>query len=201
MAHYSRLDKIVIDVAPDDHDAELAFWAGAIGPPLIQSERYAEYHSGEIPGQDIGILVQRLPTTWNTTAPRASSSSASGSDGPTECPSGGTVVRRTNNMIRDFDASFTRFGNAMTLVVAGRGSRHEHEEVRGASPRRRRPRRSFGDEWSSFGIALPPLMVQALRDELPGFRGLRSVDGASAPVSWAPSRRPVPRCRTFARVG
>ena len=60
MAHYSRLDKIVIDVAPADHDQELAFWSGVSGRPLTQSEQYPEYHWGEIPGQDIGILVQRL---------------------------------------------------------------------------------------------------------------------------------------------
>jgi Glyoxalase-like domain len=60
MAHHSRLDKIVIDVAPADHDEEVAFWSGATGRPLTQSGRYPEYHWGEIPGQDVGILVQRL---------------------------------------------------------------------------------------------------------------------------------------------
>jgi hypothetical protein len=60
MAHYSRLDKIVIDVAPPDHDAEVAFWAAATGQPLTQVEQHPEYHSGEIPGQDVGVLVQRL---------------------------------------------------------------------------------------------------------------------------------------------
>jgi hypothetical protein len=60
MAHHSRLDKIVIDVAPADHDKEVAFWSGATGRPLTQRGRYPEYHWGEIPGQDVGILVQRL---------------------------------------------------------------------------------------------------------------------------------------------
>jgi hypothetical protein len=60
MAHHSRLDKIVIDVAPADHDKEVAFWSGACGRPLTQSRRYPEYHLGEIPGQDVGLLVQRL---------------------------------------------------------------------------------------------------------------------------------------------
>ena len=60
MAHYSRLDKIVIDVAPADHDDEVEFWSGATGRPLTQSGRYPEYHWGEIPGQDVGFLVQRL---------------------------------------------------------------------------------------------------------------------------------------------
>jgi hypothetical protein len=60
MAHHSRLDKIVIDVAPADHDKEVAFWSGVTGRPLARSGRYPEYHSGEIPGQDVGLLVQRL---------------------------------------------------------------------------------------------------------------------------------------------
>ena len=60
MAHHSRLDKIVIDVAPADHDKEVAFWAGATGHPMARSDRHPEYHWGELPGQDIGILVQRL---------------------------------------------------------------------------------------------------------------------------------------------
>ncbi len=60
MAHHSRLDKIVIDVAPADHDREVAFWSGATGHPMARSDRYPEYHWGELPGQDIGILVQRL---------------------------------------------------------------------------------------------------------------------------------------------
>ena len=60
MAHHSRLDKIVIDVAPSDHDDEVVFWSGATGQPLTQSGRYPEYHWGEIPGQDVGVLVQRL---------------------------------------------------------------------------------------------------------------------------------------------
>jgi predicted enzyme related to lactoylglutathione lyase len=59
MAHHSRIDKIVIDAAPEDHDSELEFWAAATGQRLTQSERYPEYHSGKIPGQDVGILVQR----------------------------------------------------------------------------------------------------------------------------------------------
>jgi hypothetical protein len=60
MAHHSRIDKIVIDVAPADHEKELAFWAGVSGGPLTQGARYPEYHGTDIPGQDIGLLVQRL---------------------------------------------------------------------------------------------------------------------------------------------
>ena len=47
-------------MAPADHERDVAFWSGATGQPLTQSERYPAYHWGEIPGQDVGILVQRL---------------------------------------------------------------------------------------------------------------------------------------------
>jgi hypothetical protein len=60
MTHYSRIDKIVIDAAAADHDKVVAFWSGVTGRPLTQSGRYPEYHWGEIPGQDFGLLVQRL---------------------------------------------------------------------------------------------------------------------------------------------
>ena len=60
MAHHSRLDKVVIDVAPADHDKEVAFWSGATGQPMTQGRRHPEYHWAEIPGQDVGLLIQRL---------------------------------------------------------------------------------------------------------------------------------------------
>ena len=60
MAHHSRLDKIVIDVAPADHDEEVVFWSAATGRPLTPSKQFPEYHWGELPGQDIGLLIQRL---------------------------------------------------------------------------------------------------------------------------------------------
>ena len=60
MAHHSRLDKVVIDVAPADHDKEVAFWSGVTGRPMTQGRRHPEYHWAEIPGQDVGILIQRL---------------------------------------------------------------------------------------------------------------------------------------------
>jgi hypothetical protein len=34
--HHSRLFKVVIDVAPEDHDREVAFWEGATGQTLTQ---------------------------------------------------------------------------------------------------------------------------------------------------------------------
>lgn len=60
MTHYSRLSVIVIDVPPERHDAELAFWQGATGKQLSQYERHPEYHGGELQGEDLGLLVQRL---------------------------------------------------------------------------------------------------------------------------------------------
>jgi predicted enzyme related to lactoylglutathione lyase len=59
MAHFSRVAAVVIDVAADDHDRELSFWEAATGQSLDQLE-YPEYHGGRLPGQDIGLLVQRL---------------------------------------------------------------------------------------------------------------------------------------------
>lgn len=58
--HYSRLDKIVIDVAPEDHDRELAFWQSALGQTLQHYERFPEYHGTLLEKQDMGLLVQRL---------------------------------------------------------------------------------------------------------------------------------------------
>jgi len=60
VAHYSRLAKIVIDVPGADHDRELAFWSGATGQQLIRFDRHPEYHGAELPGHDLGLLVQRL---------------------------------------------------------------------------------------------------------------------------------------------
>jgi hypothetical protein len=60
MTHFSRISKIVIDAAPADHDRELAFWQGATGRALPRFERHPEYHGGTLPGEDFGLLVQRL---------------------------------------------------------------------------------------------------------------------------------------------
>jgi len=60
VGHRSRIDKIVIDVAPADHTREVAFWSAATGRGLTPSTQFPEYHWGELPGQDIGLLVQRL---------------------------------------------------------------------------------------------------------------------------------------------
>lgn len=60
MAHYSRIAKVVIDVPPADHQAELAFWQSASGVLLQQGIRFPEYHGAELHGQQLGLLVQRL---------------------------------------------------------------------------------------------------------------------------------------------
>lgn len=60
MTHYSRLNKIVIDVPEETHDAELAFWQGAMGQELLQNSRHPEYHGTDLHGHDLGLLVQRL---------------------------------------------------------------------------------------------------------------------------------------------
>jgi hypothetical protein len=59
MAHFSRLDKIVVDVPEPEHDAELAFWQGAVGIDLPRNARFPEYHGAPLPG-GLGLLVQRL---------------------------------------------------------------------------------------------------------------------------------------------
>jgi hypothetical protein len=60
VAHFSRLWKVIIDVAPEDHDRELAFWQGATGRPLNQFEEYPEYHGAGHHGQEFWLLFQRL---------------------------------------------------------------------------------------------------------------------------------------------
>jgi hypothetical protein len=60
VTHHSRIFKIVIDVPPAEHDRELAFWQEASGQPLRQMTKYPEYHGAFLPGQEFGLLVQRL---------------------------------------------------------------------------------------------------------------------------------------------
>ena len=60
MTHYSRVDKIVIDVPASTHDRELAFWQNATGGETGHSERNPEFHWAGLPGQAIAMLVQRL---------------------------------------------------------------------------------------------------------------------------------------------
>ena len=60
MAHYSRLNKIVIDVPAAEHDREVAFWGAALGQQLRQGEHFPEYHGAALHGLDFGLLIQRL---------------------------------------------------------------------------------------------------------------------------------------------
>jgi Glyoxalase-like domain len=60
VAHHSRLSKIVIDVPPAGHDRELAFWSAAAGQPLTRFDSHPEYHGAGLPGQEFGLLIQRL---------------------------------------------------------------------------------------------------------------------------------------------
>jgi hypothetical protein len=58
--HYSRLSKVVIDVPAADHDQEVGFWQAATGQALTRFVHHPEYHGAALPGQEFGILVQRL---------------------------------------------------------------------------------------------------------------------------------------------
>ena len=60
MTHFSRLSKVVIDVASADHDQELAFWQAATGLPLARFERHPEYHGAGLNGVDFSLLTQHL---------------------------------------------------------------------------------------------------------------------------------------------
>lgn len=59
MTHFSRFSTVVIDVPPDQHDRELAFWEAAVGQPFPQLD-YPEYHGVRLPGEDFSLLVQHL---------------------------------------------------------------------------------------------------------------------------------------------
>jgi predicted enzyme related to lactoylglutathione lyase len=60
MVHHSRLDKIVMDFAPAEHDAAVAFWGAALGRAFSQSRRYPEYHWLMLENNQLGVLTQRL---------------------------------------------------------------------------------------------------------------------------------------------
>jgi predicted enzyme related to lactoylglutathione lyase len=60
MAHYSRLNMIVIDVPAADHDGEVEFWSAALGQQLKQGEHFPEYHGVALHGEAFGLLIQRL---------------------------------------------------------------------------------------------------------------------------------------------
>ena len=60
MAHYSRIFKIVVDADAAVHDRELAFWQAATGQELEHYQRFSEFHGTDLPGTDVGLLVQHI---------------------------------------------------------------------------------------------------------------------------------------------
>jgi hypothetical protein len=60
VVHYSRLSDVVIDVPPNDHDREMAFWSAAAGHEPARLGNHPEYHRIKLTGQEIGLLIQRL---------------------------------------------------------------------------------------------------------------------------------------------
>jgi hypothetical protein len=60
MAHLSRLSRIVVDIPAEWHDAETAFWSGALATPFTPARRYPEYSWAPLPGDGNAMLVQRL---------------------------------------------------------------------------------------------------------------------------------------------
>jgi hypothetical protein len=60
MAHFSRLSRIVVDAPPDAHDAEIAFWSGALASPFNQVTRFPDFQWARLPGDGNAMLLQRL---------------------------------------------------------------------------------------------------------------------------------------------
>src|SRR6476469_8272527 len=60
MPHHSRIFKIVVDAESAVHDQELAFCQAATGLGMEHYQRFPEYHGTDLPGTDVGLLVQHL---------------------------------------------------------------------------------------------------------------------------------------------
>jgi predicted enzyme related to lactoylglutathione lyase len=60
VTHFSTIAVIVIDVPAGGHEQEVAFWQTATGQPLQHYQKFPEYHGAQLPGKDLGFLVQRL---------------------------------------------------------------------------------------------------------------------------------------------
>lgn len=60
MPHHSRVFKVVIDVTPEDHDREVAFWQSAAGETLAEFPGLPEFHGAVLHGQEFALLTQRL---------------------------------------------------------------------------------------------------------------------------------------------
>lgn len=58
MAHRSRLGVVLVDVAPPEHDATLAFWASATGRSPVPSGDHGEFAALGLHG-DVELAVQR----------------------------------------------------------------------------------------------------------------------------------------------
>ncbi|GAA0804176.1 VOC family protein [Spirilliplanes yamanashiensis] len=56
----SRLDQVCLDVPPPAYDAELAFWSGMTGWPVVPGGRPEFTVVQSPPGQPLRLLVQRL---------------------------------------------------------------------------------------------------------------------------------------------
>ncbi|GIG68869.1 VOC family protein [Phytomonospora endophytica] len=60
MTHHSRLAAVVVDVPPNLHDQELAFWGEALGRAFEPSEGHPEFRIAKLGSGDFEILVQEL---------------------------------------------------------------------------------------------------------------------------------------------
>lgn len=60
MPHYSRISKILVDVPEPVHDAEVAFWEGALGRDLPVFEGYPDFRGAALRPDGLGIIIQRI---------------------------------------------------------------------------------------------------------------------------------------------
>lgn len=60
MVHFSRLCKIIIDVASKDHAHEVEFWQAATGHELSVIDGAPEYHGVALTSPRMLLFVQRL---------------------------------------------------------------------------------------------------------------------------------------------
>ena len=60
MPHYSRISKILVDVPEPVHDAEVAFWEGAIGRDLPVFEGYPDFRGAALTPDGLGMIIQRI---------------------------------------------------------------------------------------------------------------------------------------------
>ncbi len=56
--HRSRLTHVLVDLAPEDFEAGVAFWSGAVGVPARVEDEYV--HLGEEPTPGVSLYLQRL---------------------------------------------------------------------------------------------------------------------------------------------